>query len=140
MVHQGFAKESCMLLACLLCTFSPPFPQSSGSTHLYHVSCLLCSLAHRMLPSDALCQDLPEKKKGHFIPDAFKALPQELWFHNLIKDKATQLSLKFINTQSKNLRELLIKMQYQLILLVILPQGAACNQNKKFLICYQCVS
>lgn len=28
------------------CTFSPPFPQSFGSTHLYHASCLLSSLAH----------------------------------------------------------------------------------------------
>lgn len=56
------------------CALSSLFPQSSGSTHSYCVSPLLPSLAHRMLPSVALCQDLPEKKKGHFIPDALRAL------------------------------------------------------------------
>lgn len=56
------------------CAFSSPFPQSSGSTHSYRVSHLLSSLAHRVLPSVALCQDSPEKKKGHFIPDGLRAL------------------------------------------------------------------
>lgn len=50
------------------------------------------------------------------------------------QDKATQL---FINTRPKILRELPIKKQYQLILLVILPSIASGNQNQKIAICYQ---
>lgn len=45
------------------CAFSPPFHPSSGPRHLYHVSCLLSSLAHRTLPSVAYVKICQKRRK-----------------------------------------------------------------------------
>ena len=120
------------------CAFLPLSPQSSRSTHLFRVPCLPPSTALTESCFLLLCVKVCRRKVVLSLLHSRHI--HRNWFHNPIKDKLTWLSLKSINTQSKHLREFLIKMQYQLILSVILPLIAPRNHNKKIPICYQLAS